>query len=776
MGLRELNANLTKEQVALWDTTKKFLSDVWRPASIALDKLENPEDVIAKDSIFWDVTKKTFAQGYHTIALREEWGGQNLDPMSQCLIYELMGWAAPGFATSFGCHYNPFAWAQYSANAEMQKLSREYAENNSDARLTGCWALTEPDHGTDWILFENKNPKVHGQVRARLDKDEYILNGQKAAWVSNGPIATHAAVWVTIDASKGMRGGGVCVIPLNLPGITRGKPLHKMGQRDLPQGEIFFEDVRIPRDMMIAEDEAMFNLYSNVQLAGANGWNGVIWAGAAMAAFEEALEYAKNRVQGGTAICNHQLIQMKLYDMFARIESCRQFARSVFISQYHSLLKMAPAPTQYAMAAKVLSTNTAFHVANEAIQIFGGNGITKEYHIEKLFRDTRLSLIEDGMNEALGLDAIERVIKGPGKWYVTEGIALQATSANEAVANLKWEDFKPIVRPEPGTVKMGIMKVDESKCTGCGLCVQNCPFRCWEMNGDKRPQLRPEYACFSCYNCMVACPQEAVSIADTYRVETGFFDSDHKPGTVLAKLPLEPKDGKGKPDKWTETEKLIMERRSVRNFKPDPVPEHLIRRVIEAGRFAPSSGNGQPWKFIVVTDKDLIAQMNESVYNSLAMMYNMYKSEALVQTLLQVYQQLPQSGLFDPRVVLGGWGVVARKEAPNFFDAPVVILMACDDRSVGGPQIQAGIAGQNMNLAAVSLGLGFCWNGFSQCIEVDNNLKDKLGLKLPWRVNTALCIGYPKFKQSGIVPREFRPVTWFREGKGMEIEMAAPDK
>jgi nitroreductase len=218
---------------------------------------------------------------------------------------------------------------------------------------------------------------------------------------------------------------------------------------------------------------------------------------------------------------------------------------------------------------------------------------------------------------------------------------------------------------------------------------------------------------------------------------------------------------------------MIMERRSVRNFKTDPVPEPLIRRVIEAGRFAPSSGNGQPWKFIVVTDKALINEMNEACYNILAVLHNTYKNDAIVKGLMQIYAQAPQPGLFDPRIILGGAGSIAKKNSPTFLNAPVVILMACDDRSIGGPQIQAGIAGQNMNLAALSLGLGFCWNGFSQVIELVPALKEKLGLKLPWRIANAMVLGYPKFKQMGIVPREFRPITWFREGaKAPQFETA----
>ncbi|MBW1983509.1 MAG: nitroreductase family protein, partial [Deltaproteobacteria bacterium] len=300
-------------------------------------------------------------------------------------------------------------------------------------------------------------------------------------------------------------------------------------------------------------------------------------------------------------------------------------------------------------------------------------------------------------------------------------------------------------------------------------CILNCPFRCWEEGDDGIPRLKEDYACFSCYNCMVACEFDAISIEESYHVKEGFFKTDPLP--LPQKPPLPAKDEKDNFAEWNDTEKLVFERRSVRNFKPDPVPDSMIRRVLEAGRFAPSSGNCQPWKFVVITDKALIEEMNTSCKNMCAMLYNTYTNDAMVKMLIPMYQENQQSGLFDPRIILGGAGSIAKDYGKVFLDAPVVILIACDHRSIGGPQIQAGICGQNMNMVAQSLGVGFCWVGFSQIIEMDPPLKEKLGLNDPWVVNSACVLGYPDFKQSGIVPREFRPVTWFREGaKGPEIE------
>ena len=327
---------------------------------------------------------------------------------------------------------------------------------------------------------------------------------------------------------------------------------------------------------------------------------------------------------------------------------------------------------------------------------------------------------------------------------------------------MRWEEYEPMFRPRG--VHMGVMKCDAELCTHCGLCVENCPFKAWEMDDNKIPGLKKDYACFSCYNCMVACPTGAITIVKPYHVEKGsFYKTLDDP--LEFEMPAEPLDKKGNPDTWTEVERTILERRSVRNFKPDPVSDHLIRRVLEAGRFAPSSGNCQPWKFIVITDRHLIHQINKTCYPLFNMLYTVYTDDHAVKNLVPAYVEDPKPGSYDPRLVLGGIGSIAKKDASIFPDAPVVILIACDERSIGGPQIQAGICGQNMNLAAKSLGLGFCWIGFSQAIEKIPELKRKLGLEDPWKITTAAVLGYPNFKQEGMVPREKRPVTWFRKAE-----------
>lgn len=332
------------------------------------------------------------------------------------------------------------------------------------------------------------------------------------------------------------------------------------------------------------------------------------------------------------------------------------------------------------------------------------------------------------------------------------------------------KDLKPIFRPKPGTVHMGKMKVDPKRCTGCGLCIENCLFRTWEMGEGNVPHFKENWPCFSCYNCMVACPMDAISIEEPYHVDSGFWKT--LPHFLMPKLPLEPHNAEGKQDEWTPVEKIIFNRRTVRNFSDKPVPEPLIRRVLEAGRFAPTSGNAQPLQFVVATNKALIEEMNASAYNILKAQYDAYMDDEQVKELAKRYEVAPNPGDWDPRIILGGIGksIVGRVN-PVLLGAPVVILIAADTRTIAGPRLQVGICGQNMILAAMSLGLSATWVGFAGVCDTDQRLKHKLGIKRPFSIIVSIVLGYSRFRQKGIVSREFRPIIWHREGgPGREIE------
>ena len=412
MGLRELDFDLNEEQIALRDAARKFLAEVWRPASIQLDRLADPQDVIAANSILWDVFRRTWKLGYHKMPFPKLVGGLEMDPISLALISEEMGYAAPDLAVSLAVCSTPYIYAQLSAAPEIRDLTARFCED-TEAKMTGCWAITEPDHGSDWILSaggQGSNERIVPQVRAVSDGDAYVINGQKSSWVSNGSFASHAALWLCLDPSKGMEGCGIAVLPLDLPGISRGKPLNKIGQRALNQGEIFFENVRIPQTWVVAKDPLMYRFLSKAHLSLANGLMGLCFTGTARAALEEAINYSRIRVQGGKPICCHQNVKAKIFDMFVSVEAARSLARRA--SSYNSRrLKTLQSPAvHYAIAAKTLATETAFRVASQAVQIHGGYGLCKDYYVEKIFRDARASMIEDGSNDVLALEGADELI------------------------------------------------------------------------------------------------------------------------------------------------------------------------------------------------------------------------------------------------------------------------------------------------------------------------------------------------------------------------------
>ncbi len=404
----DLNKQLSPDETALKEQVHRFATDVIRPAVMELDQLP-PEEVIAKGSVLWDLFRQIYGLGYHTRALPEELGGVTLSPLAQHIYGEEMGWGSSGLAVSLGVAAMPFVFA---ARAGNQELIREFVipfSQDKEAKFIGCWAITEPHHGSDAVFMGNGReeapPGVAFELQAQPDGDEWVISGQKSSWVSNGTIATHAMLHIGLDRSRSSVTAGIAFVPLDLPGVTKGKPLNKLGQRALNQGEIFFDNVRIPRSYLLVAPQG-YAMMGDMILAGANAGMSATFTGVARAAFEEGLAYARQRVQGGKPICEHQAVQLKLMDMFIKVEAARSLSRAAMV---YNVTTLPPAP-QYSVAAKVFSTTAAFQVSSDALQLHGGYGLAKGMLIEKLFRDARTSMIEDGTNEVLSLAGARRVI------------------------------------------------------------------------------------------------------------------------------------------------------------------------------------------------------------------------------------------------------------------------------------------------------------------------------------------------------------------------------
>ncbi len=398
MSYLDLNIELTDEQEAIKQETNKFARGILRPASLELDKIEDPGEVI-KSQTFWDTFRKGYDLGYHSIFIPDTWGGMGLDPLALHIVLEEMAWGSVDFAVGLGVACFPSFFASMVPNDLLVEDIIEPFCACKDASIVGCWGITEPDHGSDTLspgteLFTD--PKVVCNVKAKLDGDEWVISGQKSSWVSNGTIASHCLTYLTIDASMGMAGGGICIIPLDLPGVRKGPPLDKIGQRALNQGEIFFDEVRVPRDYMLVDQESYDGML-DMTLATANAAMGAMFTGVARSAYEMALEYSRERTQGGKLLFEHQLIKHKLFDMFTKVEAARALSRAALVYN----LNNSPPETHYSIASKVFCTRAAFEVASEAVQILGGMGLSREHPVEKIFRDARAGMVEDGANDTL---------------------------------------------------------------------------------------------------------------------------------------------------------------------------------------------------------------------------------------------------------------------------------------------------------------------------------------------------------------------------------------
>jgi len=375
---------------------RSFALNVARPIGIKLDRM-TPEEAIAKDSPFWEFRKKYLELGVTVEGLGE------MEPQEAALLFSILfeelGYGDAGLAISVGAGILPqWLCAKFGRNDLLAEFP--------DAML-GCWGITEPDHGSDMLdpsgqIAYPGSSYGRPNLVADLTGDDIVLHGQKSAWVSNGIIADVCIIYCAADSGNGpsVSEGCVLVFPMDLPGISRGKPLDKLGQRALNQGEIFFDNVRIPRKYLLAGPEdyqrAVYCIHAE-----ANALMGATFTGLSQAAADLALDYAHERVAGGVPIIQHQSVRSRLFHMFRKVELSRAVTRRGL--NFNNDPQLATPSLCAAMFSKTTSTQHSFEVTSDALQIFGGNGLTKEYPLEKMLRDARASLIEDGCNEMLAI-------------------------------------------------------------------------------------------------------------------------------------------------------------------------------------------------------------------------------------------------------------------------------------------------------------------------------------------------------------------------------------
>ena len=363
--------DLTQEQIALQDMAHKFAANEIRPRAAECDRTgEFPTDIFGK----------AFELGLMSGFIPEAHGGLGLSALDACLIEEELGWGCSGITTSMTANGLALTPILIGGTEEQKKA---FVEPFVTTLQYASFCLTEPGAGSD-----------AGGVAtiAKRDGDDYVISGRKC-FITNGSHASQYTVFASTDRSKGHKGLSVFVLPRSAPGVSAGKKEDKMGQRASNTSDVLFEDVRVPAANRIGAEGDGFKIAMKT-LDYARPTVAAMAVGVARAAFELAMQYAKERVQFGVPIAMNQAIHFLLADMAADIEAAR-----LLTYKGAWLLDQGKRSTKESSFAKAFAADLAMRVTTDAVQIYGGYGYMKDYPVEKLMRDAKLLQIYEGTSQ-----------------------------------------------------------------------------------------------------------------------------------------------------------------------------------------------------------------------------------------------------------------------------------------------------------------------------------------------------------------------------------------
>jgi len=335
------------------------------------------------------------------MAIPQEYGGLGLDAITTGMVWEELSRYGTGFAATLmpiSIVPQVISYIAFQNKGLMEKYVLPFCED-TEARHMSAWGSSEPDVGSDGKNYADLS--VHHRTSAAEAGSGYTINGTKSDFVTNGGIATMYLLFACIDPSMGIKGSGTFVVPADAPGLSKGRALDKIGLRVQNQAAVYFEGVEVPEDHMIFPPGENYPFLHNAIVTVGNLGVGYLAVGLMRAAYEEALEYSKQRVQWGKPIFEHQLIAEKLLNIFIAIESSR-----AFLQKGSWLCNTGfPGDLKTSLAAKIYATDQAVKHSAEMVQILGGYGISRDHPLEKHMRDAKLLQIMDGTNETLMMKA-----------------------------------------------------------------------------------------------------------------------------------------------------------------------------------------------------------------------------------------------------------------------------------------------------------------------------------------------------------------------------------
>jgi len=342
--------------------------------------------------------KRLAELGFMGMMVDPAYGGSGMDTISYVLAMEEISKIDASVSVCMSVNNSLVCWGldTYGNEAQKEKYLTPLAQGKKDGELyIGAFLLSEPEAGSD----------ATSQRTTAEDKgDHYVLNGTKN-WITNGNSASVYLVMAQTDVSKGSHGINTFIVEKNWPGVVVGAKENKLGIRGSDTHSILFNDVKVPKENRIGEDGFGFT-FAMKTLAGGRIGIASQALGIASGAYELALNYSKERKAFGKEIAQHQAIQFKLADMATRIEAARLLCLRAAWEKDHHL--------DYALSssmAKVFASETAMWTATEAVQIHGGYGYVKEYHVERLMRDAKITQIYEGTSEVQRIVISRSILK-----------------------------------------------------------------------------------------------------------------------------------------------------------------------------------------------------------------------------------------------------------------------------------------------------------------------------------------------------------------------------
>ncbi len=320
--------------------------------------------------------------GFLGLPYPEEYGGAGSDFVSYAIAVEEISRVCGSTGIGLSVHTSLCSWPifKYGTEEQKQKFLRPLAEGTK----LGAFGLTEPNAGTD---------VANAATSAVRDGNEYVLNGTKV-FNTNGGEAEIEVIFAATDKSAGMKGMSAFIVEKGTPGLTFGKKEIKMGIRSSVQREVIMENCRIPAENLLGKEGEGFKI-AMTTLDGGRIGVAAQSVGIAQGALDEAIKYAKARVQFGKPIAANQAISFMLAEMATKIEAARLLTYKAAFHKSHHL----PYSKEAAMA-KMFASDTAMQVTTDAVQIFGGYGFSREYPVERMMRDAKITQIYEGTNQA----------------------------------------------------------------------------------------------------------------------------------------------------------------------------------------------------------------------------------------------------------------------------------------------------------------------------------------------------------------------------------------